>query len=89
MEAPKDGYTWTAGGAKDLGTYKVLGMLDTSASDWNLYLNVAHIAVVGVNADTPYKTMNDCCCSSRSSARARKGCWPSMSATGSRQPPTC
>jgi tripartite-type tricarboxylate transporter receptor subunit TctC len=57
MEAPKDGYTWTAGGAKDLGTYKVLGMLDTSAKDWNLYLNVAHIAVVGVNADTPYKTM--------------------------------
>ncbi|MDP1740844.1 MAG: tripartite tricarboxylate transporter substrate binding protein [Polaromonas sp.] len=57
MEAPRDGYTWTAGGAKDLGTYKVLGMLDTSARDWNLYLNVAHIAVVGVNADTPYKTM--------------------------------
>ena len=57
MEAPKDGYTWTAGGAKDLGTYKVLGMLETSAADWNLYLNVAHIAVVGVNADTPYKTM--------------------------------
>jgi tripartite-type tricarboxylate transporter receptor subunit TctC len=59
MEAPKDGYTWTAGGAKDLGTYKVLGMLDTSARDWNLYLNVAHIAVVGVNADTPYKTMTE------------------------------
>lgn len=59
MAAPKDGYTWTAGGAKDLGTYKVLGMLETSASDWNLYLNVAHIAVVGVNADTPYKTMNE------------------------------
>lgn len=57
MAAPADGYTWTAGGAKDLGTYKVLGMLDTSASDWNLYLNVAHIAVVGVNADTPFKTM--------------------------------
>ena len=59
LEAPKDGYTWTAGGAKDLGTYKVLGMLDTSAKDWNLYLNVAHIAVVGVNADTPYKTMGE------------------------------
>jgi tripartite-type tricarboxylate transporter receptor subunit TctC len=57
MEAPKDGYTWTAGAAKDLGTYKVLGMVDTSVQDWNLYLNVAHIAVVGVNADTPYKTM--------------------------------
>lgn len=59
MAAPADGYTWTAGGAKDLGTYKVLGMLDTSAADWNLYLNVAHIAVVGVNADAPYKTMTE------------------------------
>jgi tripartite-type tricarboxylate transporter receptor subunit TctC len=59
FEAPKDGYTWAAGAAKDLGTYKVLGMLDTSAKDWNMYLNVAHIAVVGVNADTPYKTMKD------------------------------
>lgn len=57
LQAPKDGHTWTAGAAKDLGTYKVLGMLDTSITDWNLYLNVAHIAVVGVNADTPYKTM--------------------------------
>jgi tripartite-type tricarboxylate transporter receptor subunit TctC len=59
LEAPKDGYTWTAGAAKDLGTYKVLGMLDTSAKDWHLYLNVAHIAVVGVHADAPYKTMKD------------------------------
>ncbi len=57
MEAPKDGYTWTAGAAKDLGTYRVLGMVDTGVKDWHLYLNVAHIAVVGVNADTPYKTM--------------------------------
>ena len=59
LEAPKDGYTWAAGAAKDLGTYKVMGMVDTSARDWNLYINVAHIAVVGVNADTPYKTMKD------------------------------
>ncbi len=34
-------------------------MVDTSAKDWGLYLNVAHIAVVGVNADAPYKTMNE------------------------------
>ena len=59
FEAPRDGYTWASGGAKDLGTYKVLGMLDTSAKDWHLYLNVAHIAVVGVNADAPYKTMDE------------------------------
>src|SRR6185503_4205508 len=36
LEAAKDGYTWAAGAAKDLGTYKVLGMLDTSAKDWNM-----------------------------------------------------
>jgi tripartite-type tricarboxylate transporter receptor subunit TctC len=59
MAAAPDGYTWTAGAAKDLGTYRVLGMVDTSISDWNLYINVAHVAVVGVNADTPYKNMNE------------------------------
>jgi tripartite-type tricarboxylate transporter receptor subunit TctC len=59
LEAAKDGYTWAAGAAKDLGTYKVMGMLETSARDWNIYTNVAHIAVVGVNADAPYKTMKD------------------------------
>src|SRR4029077_15181916 len=26
MEAAKDGYTWTAGAAKDLGTYQTIGM---------------------------------------------------------------
>ena len=59
LEAAKDGYTWAAGGARDLGNYKVLGMIDTSIKDWNLYLNVAHVAVIGVNADTPYKTLPD------------------------------
>jgi tripartite-type tricarboxylate transporter receptor subunit TctC len=59
LEAPKDGYTWTAGAAKDLGTYRVLGMLDTAAADWNMYLTVAHIAVVGVPASSPYKDMKD------------------------------
>jgi tripartite-type tricarboxylate transporter receptor subunit TctC len=59
MQNAPDGYTWTAGAAKDLGTYKVMGMVDTSIGDWNLYINVAHVAVVGVNADTPFKTMND------------------------------
>src|SRR5918999_4224645 len=39
LEAPKDGHTWTAGAARDLGTYKVLGMLDTLIQDWHLFLN--------------------------------------------------
>ena len=51
-EAPKDGYTWTAGAAQDLGAYQSLGMLDVSIKDWHLFLNVANIAVVGVGAAT-------------------------------------
>lgn len=54
LMADKDCYTWAAGAAQDLGTYIVLGMLDTMLSDWHLYLTVANTAVVGVNADTPY-----------------------------------
>ena len=56
LEAAKDGYTWTAGAVQDLGTYVVLGMLDTKLADWNIYLNVANVPVVGVNAATPYQT---------------------------------
>lgn len=56
-EAAKDGYTWTAGAAQDLGTYQSLGMLDVNIKDWHLFLNVANIQVVGVNAATPYQNV--------------------------------
>jgi tripartite-type tricarboxylate transporter receptor subunit TctC len=59
LEAAKDGYTWTAGAAQDLGVYRTLGMLDTNLGDWNLFLNVANVPLVGVNAATPYKTMKE------------------------------
>src|SRR5512147_1520856 len=59
LEAPKDGYTWTAGAAQDLGAYRTLGMLDTNLGDWALFLTVANVPVVGVNADTPYKNMRE------------------------------
>jgi len=59
MQAPADGYTWTAGAAKDLGTYIVSGLLDTKITDWRLYLNVANVSVLGVNPNTPYKTAQD------------------------------
>ena len=57
-EATKDGYTWAAGAAQDLGTYQTLGMLDVPARDWHLFLTVANVPVVGVNAATPYQNMN-------------------------------
>jgi tripartite-type tricarboxylate transporter receptor subunit TctC len=56
-ESAKDGYTWTAGAAQDLGTYQALGMLDVPAKDWHLFLSVANIPVVGVGAATPFQNM--------------------------------
>ncbi len=59
LEAPKDGYTWTAGAAKDLGTYAVSGLLDTKIADWNLYLSVVNVSVLGVGPSSAYKTPQD------------------------------
>lgn len=59
LEAAKDGYTWTAGAAKDIGTYAVSGLLDTKISDWRLYLSVVNVSVLGVNPNTPYKNAKD------------------------------
>lgn len=59
MQATPDGYTWTAGAAKDLGTYQVSGLLDTKISDWKLYLSVINVSVLGVNPSTPYKNAKD------------------------------
>ena len=57
LEAAKDGYTWAAGAAQDLGAYRTLGMLETNLSDWHLYLNVANVPVVGVNMATSYQNI--------------------------------
>src|SRR5215216_2565516 len=38
-DATKDGYTWTAGAAQDLGAYETLGSLKTNIKDWHLFLN--------------------------------------------------
>lgn len=59
LDAPKDGYTWTAGAAQDLGSYETLGMLKTKINDWHLFLNVANVQVVGVNPNTAYKSAKD------------------------------
>lgn len=59
LEAPKDGYTWTAGAAYSIGTYRLIGMLDTDLKQWHLYLTVANVPVVGVGANTPYKDMGE------------------------------
>src|SRR5262245_19544827 len=58
-DAPKDGYTWTAGAAQDLGTYETLGTLNARITDGHLFLNVANIQVIGVNPRTPYNSAKD------------------------------
>ena len=57
MEAPKDGYTWTAGAAKQLGTYPLLGMLNSKVDDFNLFLSVTNVSIVAVNPSSPYQTL--------------------------------
>jgi len=57
MEAPKDGYTWTAGAAKQLGTYPLLGMLNSKVDDFHLYLSVTNVSIVSVNPATPYQSL--------------------------------
>jgi tripartite-type tricarboxylate transporter receptor subunit TctC len=59
LDAPKDGYTWTAGAAQDLGAYQSLGSVNTSIKDWNLFLNVANVQVIGVNPSRPWKTAKE------------------------------
>jgi tripartite-type tricarboxylate transporter receptor subunit TctC len=59
LDAPKDGYTWTAGAAQDLGAYQALGSVNTSIKDWHLFLNVANIQVIGVNPSRPWKNAKE------------------------------
>ena len=58
-QADHDGLTWAAGAAIDVGAYQVLGMLDVPATDWQMYLHIANVAVVGANPDSGYKDFGD------------------------------
>jgi tripartite-type tricarboxylate transporter receptor subunit TctC len=55
LEGAKDGYTWAAGAAVDIGGYKVLGLLDSELKDWNLFLAVANVNTVSANPNAPFK----------------------------------
>ena len=55
VEAPKDGYTWAAGAATDVGTYRVLGLLDTGIKDWHMFFAVANLTAIAANPNAPFK----------------------------------
>ena len=60
VEAPKDGYTWAAGAATDIGTYRVLGLLDTGIKDWHLFFAVANLTAIAANPNAPFKDSDSC-----------------------------
>ncbi|MEZ5824263.1 MAG: tripartite tricarboxylate transporter substrate binding protein [Geminicoccaceae bacterium] len=56
LDAPRDGYTWTANAIANNATYAVTGLVpDTSIADYAIYLHVANVPVVSVNADSEYE----------------------------------
>jgi len=61
MQAAKDGYTWAAGAAIDIGCYRVLGIFDApyaGLDDWNLFFAVANVNTISANPNSPYKTFD-------------------------------
>jgi putative tricarboxylic transport membrane protein len=58
-DGPKDGYTWSAGAPKQLGTYKLLGLYDTDVKNWHLFLNVTNVPLVSVKPDATFKDMGE------------------------------
>lgn len=55
LNAPRDGYTWTANAIANNATYAVTGLLeDTNIDDWHIYLSVANVPVVSVPADSQF-----------------------------------
>lgn len=59
FDADRDGHTWAAGAAKDLGTYGVTGAIDTHLKDWNLYLALVNFTVMSSNPDSKFKSVDD------------------------------
>jgi tripartite-type tricarboxylate transporter receptor subunit TctC len=60
LDAPRDGYTWTANAIANNATYAITGLVpDTSIDDYRIYLSVANIPVVSVNADAPWQDMGE------------------------------
>jgi tripartite-type tricarboxylate transporter receptor subunit TctC len=60
LDAPRDGYTWTANAIANNATYSIVGLIEnTSIDDYEIYLHVANVPVVSVNADAPYKDFGE------------------------------
>ena len=56
LDAPRDGYTWTANAIANNATYSINGLIeDTSIDDYHIYLHIANVPVISVNPDSSYE----------------------------------
>lgn len=56
LDAERDGYTWTANAIANNATYAISGLVeDTSIEDYRIYLHVANVPLVSVNAKTGFQ----------------------------------
>lgn len=59
LDAPRDGYTWTANAIANNATYSITGMIEnTSIDDYEIFLHVANVPLVSVNVDSPFTDFN-------------------------------
>ena len=60
LDAPRDGYTWTANAIANNATYAITGLLEnTSIEDYAVYLHVANAPMVSVNPGSPYNDFGE------------------------------
>ncbi|MCF3936129.1 tripartite tricarboxylate transporter substrate binding protein [Acuticoccus sp. M5D2P5] len=60
LDAPRDGYTWTANAIANNATYAVTGLVeDTDINDYRIYLHIANVPVVSVNSDSEFQTFEE------------------------------
>ena len=56
LDAPRDGYTWTANAIADTAVYAINGLIeDTSMDDYRLHLSVANVPVFSVTGDSEHQ----------------------------------
>jgi tripartite-type tricarboxylate transporter receptor subunit TctC len=55
MQAAKDGMTWAAGAAIDIGCYRLLGLLVSGLDDWNLFFAMANVNTTAATPNTTFK----------------------------------
>lgn len=82
MDAPKDGYTWLSGGVRDIGTYAVVGTLDTKLTDWEPFVVATITGILSVNADNAAQSLEEFVSSVKADPQAMRVATAGINSTG-------